>query len=158
MVNRKPLSSDIIHTYVYGMPRGAERGGGCNCCAFQQPLAAHAILIMRNSQPCTRNDGAWPLNGRRKEWKGVCSHLNYASRCYCIQCDHWLLLPLYNTVNGLKSQLFCRQLCRLLWTNLCVVVHSFCAHIVRVPDAFHIPLIKLFTQMAVWTHGGSTDC
>lgn len=88
MVNRKPLSSDIIHTYVYGMPRGAERGGGCNCCAFQQPLAAHAILIMRNSQPCTRNDGAWPLNGRRKEWKGVCSHLNYASRCYCIQCDH----------------------------------------------------------------------
>lgn len=81
MANRKPLSSDII----YGIPEGLGGGCGCNCCAFQQPLAAHAILIMRNSQPCTRNDGAWPL----KEWRGVCNHLNYASCCYCIQCDRW---------------------------------------------------------------------
>lgn len=59
MANRKPLSSDII----YGMPGGGGGLGQQNCCAFsRQPLAAHAILIMRNSQTCTRrHDVACPV-------------------------------------------------------------------------------------------------
>lgn len=108
MANRKPLSLDII----CGMPSGARAGATIvahfSAAQCKQPLAAHAILIMRNSQTCTRNDGACPASGRARGG----NHLNYASashcHCNCIQCDRCrptvtaVAIISYNTINGSK--------------------------------------------------------